>query len=327
MKNWLAVVLVFVAFVVGNAQTLVTIAGQVENHDTARTIYLGIGDEILEPLSILPDGSFLIRTTVPELPTFVTFNTISKRGKIESQLPRIWFQDDSIHVNINLGTRTFLFENRLSFQSISEELESLTGAKLVSYVLQNQEYYPSLYFAYWHKEEFPLSDLENFLLHVPPQLRATMLAQRLGSFIQAKRAGIINVGSQLTQLTLPDKDNRPRTIAVASAKKRLVVLLSSGCAFSIASIQQLSDWNKRYGEKLELVTIWTDGNKSTWLNSHAPEKSKINWLNLWDESGFAKTYFGLTGWPSFYVLKENGILTHQFNNSKAVERKLSELLN
>jgi hypothetical protein len=124
---------------------------------------------------------------------------------------------------------------------------------------------------------------------------------------------------------LPDKEGNSVSILKPTGKLKLITLFSSSCHWSIESITLIEDLNNLNNGKIEIITIWTDQNRATWLDYEKDKKAKISWTNLWDEYGFANAYLDSEVSPSYYIINEKGDLIDKFQNSKSTEKKLKRL--
>tara|TARA_R110002012_G_C11359758_1_gene580713 strand:- start:53 stop:490 length:438 start_codon:yes stop_codon:yes gene_type:complete len=134
-------------------------------------------------------------------------------------------------------------------------------------------------------------------------------------------------GRTVENFKLPNKNGEYINAVNIDNKPQVIALFSSGCAYSIASINLLEQLTEFNNNKIEIVSIWDDKSRDIWLNSYQDEKSKITWTNLWDEYGFAKTYLDRTMWPTFYVINEKGELAQILKGyDKKTARELKKLV-
>jgi hypothetical protein len=290
------------------AQRMVNFSGQIKNTSPEELIYLGL-DGFLLPLKVIEDGTFSIDGNIQHNPSFFYFAKISKRGKIENQTPQIWFETDQIKINLDWSNKSFQMEDLMPFQSTSEKIESLKGSQQIDFILSNPNSFPSLYFADKNKEEMSISDLEKLSMSISEEYNNSIYIKRIESYVSAKKRNPIEKGNIVEGFKLPNKDGQYISVFNDENKPRLITIFSSGCTYSIASINLLEQLSELNNDKIEIITIWDDPTKETWLNTNTEKKAKITWTNLWDEYGFASTYLNRTMWPTFYVINEEGVLT------------------
>jgi len=326
MKNLLWILIFCISLHKVQAQKTVNISGQIENSNSAELIYLGF-DFALVPLKLSGTGTFSIDASIQQNPAFFYFANISRQGKIEQKTPRIWFDKDSVKVILNWTDKSIQMQGLMSFQSTSEKIEALSEKEQIDFALNNPNNIPGLYFANKNKEKIPIPDLEKFSIEVNKDLKNSIDLKRIENYVSAKKRKTLIKGNTVEDFKLPDKDEELVSVINANNKKKLIGFFSSGCSYSIASIsllEQLSELNKN---KIEIITIWDDQTKDTWLNSDQEKKSKITWTNLWDEYGFAKTYLNRTMWPTFYIINENEELYDVIKGySKNTAEKLKKLV-
>jgi hypothetical protein len=308
MKNLFLTFILSVSIYQVQAQGTVNFNGQIKNVNPDEFIYLGV-DEYLSPLKTLEDGTFSVDVSIQQNPSFFYFAKISKQGKIERQTLQIWFANDSINLNYDLLSKAYEMENLMPFQSFSEKLETSKGNEQVELILKRPNEIPSLYFADMNKEEISRSDLEEYYELLDEESRNSIYAKRIENYLSAIKRTPLKKGETVENFKLPNKDGKYIDVVNDNNKPQIIALFSSGCAYSISSISLLEQLSELNNGKIEIVSIWNDKSKDTWLNSYQDEKSKITWTNLWDEYGFAKTYLDRTMWPTFYIINEKGELS------------------
>lgn len=326
MKNLFLTLALCLSIYQVQAQRTVNFSGQIKNTNPAELIYLGL-DGFLLPLRILENGTFSVNGDIQQTPSFVYFAKITKRGKIEQQTPLIWFESDSLEITLDWSDKSFQIQDLMAFQSISEKIESLKGKSQIEFILKNPNNIPSLYFANKNKENFSISDLEMFSQKVSEENKNTIHFKRIENYVSAKKLKTLKKGDKVEDFKLPNREGKQVSAINGSNKKRIIGLFSSGCSFSIASINLLEQLAELNNDKIELITIWEDPTKEVWLNSNQDKKEKITWTDLWDEYGFASTYLNRTMWPTFYVINEDGELTEIIKGySKKTAGKLKTLV-
>lgn len=323
MKNLFLTLTLCLSIYQVQAQRTVNFSGQIKNTNQEEFIYLGLDGSLL-PLKVMEDGTFSIDGNIEQNPSFFYFAKISKRGKIEPQTPQIWFENDRIEVIIDWSNKSFQMEDLMPFQSISEKMEALNGNQQFKLILKNPNEMPSLYFADMHKEQISTSDLEEYYKSLNKENKNSIYAKRIENYLSAIKRTPLKKGRTIENFKLPNKNGKYIDVVNNNNKPQVIALFSSGCAYSIASINLLEQLSKLNNDKIEIVSIWDDKNRNTWLNSYQDEKSKITWTNLWDEFGFAETYLNRKISPTFYVINENGELTQilkGYNKKTAKELK------
>lgn len=308
MKNSLLILFLFLSIKQVQAQNTINITGEIKNTNPEEIIYI-ILDGSLIPLKIMQDGNFVINGDIQQIPSFFYFAKVSNRGKIEAQTSRIWFEKEQIKIMVDWSNKTFRNENATSFQSISEKIEVLNVNKNFDFVLKNSNEIPSLYFIDFQKEKISIANLEKYYKSLNEDNKKTIYANRIINYLSAKKRKDLKKGGIFENFKLPNKSGNYIDVVNDKNKIKVIALLSSGCSYSIASIHFLKNLSASNNDKIEIVSIWDDQSKNTWLYSHQDKKDKITWKNLWDEYGFAKTYLNRKMWPTFYVINENGELS------------------
>jgi hypothetical protein len=287
MKNLFLTLALCLSIYQVQAQITVIFSGQIKNINPGEFIYLGL-DEVLLPLKVMADGTFEVEGNIEQHPSFFYFSKISKRGKIENQTPRIWFDTDRIKVILDWSNKSFQTEKLMPFQSISEKIEVLNGNKQFELIKQNPNEIPSLYFAELKKEEISTSDLENYYQSLNQENKNFIYGKRIENYLLALKRSVLKKGETIENFKLPDKSGSYTDVLNDNNRHQVIAMFSSGCAYSIASINLLEQLSKLNNDKIEIVSIWDDKSRNTWLNAYKDEKNKITWTNLGMNSDLQK---------------------------------------
>ncbi len=326
MKKLLVKLFLSLTIIQSQAQQPVNFKGQIKNTKADEVIYLVL-DGVLIRLQVLEDGTFSTNTSIQELPSFYSLANIAKNGKIEQQTPRIWFNKDSIDISINWADKTFQPQEKMPYQSLSEKIESLKTDAQNEFILNHTVNIPILYFVNKNKKSISIADLDLFTQKVDDTYKSSFYFKRLENYLWAKKRKLLKVGEKVEDFSLPDKDGNQVSVINSNNKTKLITIFSSGCSYSIASISMLEKISKMNTGKIEIITIWADDIRDTWLTEHADKKSNMSWTNLWDEHKFASTYFNNTSWPTFYVVDAQGKLVDQFKSyNQKTANKLKALV-
>ena len=308
MKNLFLMLACFLFLYQVQGQRTVSFRGHIKNINPEESIYLGL-DQVLLPLKIREDGTFEVEEHIEQNPSFFFFAIIAKGGKIEHKTPLIWFKADRIKVTLDWSNKSFETMELMPFQSLSEKIEALSEDKQLELIQKNPNEIPSLYFLDAHKEKHKVEVLDTYFDSLNEENKMSVYAKRVANYLAAIKRPALKKGETVENFQLPNKKNELVDVIYGKNKPQLIGLLSSGCAYSIVSLNLLKQLSELNDDSIEIVTIWDDKSKNTWLNSHQDEKSNITWTNLWDEFGFAKTYLNRKIWPTFYIINKNGELT------------------
>ena len=326
MKNLLFSIIFCISIHQVQAQKTINVSGQIENSNSAELIYLGFDGDLIR-LNLSSSGGFSVDARIQQNPSFFYFANISKQGKIQQKTPLIWFEKDSLKIILDWSDKSFQMQGSMSFQPTSEKMEALSEKEQIDFALNNPNSIPGLYFVNKNKEKISIPDLEKFSREVNNEFKNSIDLKRIEYYVTAKKLKTLIKGNTVEDFKLPDKDGELVSVINTSNKKKLIGFFSSGCSYSIASISLLEQLAKLNNNKIEMITIWDDQTKDTWLNDNQEKKSKITWTNLWDEYGFAKTYLNRTMWPIFYVINEDGELNDVIKGySKNTAEKLKKLV-
>lgn len=290
------------------AQRTVNFSGQITNTNQGEIIYLGLEESLL-PIKLIEGGTFSVDGITEQKISFFYFAKISKSRKIERQTPQIWFENSKVLVTVDWTNKSYHIDRTMPFQSLSEKIESMKENQQIDFILMNPNTIPSLFFAEKNKEKMSISDLDRLLKSVNKDFNDLIYLKRIESYVSAKKRDSLRIGKKVEDFKLPNENNELVSVVSNGNKPRLIAFLSSGCSYSIASIDFLVQLAELNNDRVEIISIWDDKSQYTWLNTHQDKKNKITWTNLRDEYGFASTYLKLSVSPTFFILDETGILT------------------
>lgn len=326
MRNIIITCLLLIVSFKAFTQKTVHIKIQIENFNSDDLVYFGVDGKLLNKLaSKSGSGSFSMNVNIEQLPSYISFVSYLKTGKIENHLPSLWFGKDSVSIKINWLNKSFQSTDLSPFQEIAEKIETLNGKDKINYILKYPNQIPGLYYAERNKHEIPIADLATFIAEIPDEFKNLNSTKRIENYMLAKKLGEVKIGKRFIDFSLPDKEGNSVSILKPTGKLKLITLFSSSCHWSIESITLIEDLNNLNNGKIEIITIWTDQNRATWLDYEKDKKAKISWTNLWDEYGFANAYLDSEVSPSYYVINEKGDLIDKFHISKSTEKKLKRL--
>jgi len=318
--------LIFIGiFYQAKAQQMVHVHGRIDQHPVPDLIFLNVGGTGM-PIEIAADGSFSTERGIHQFPSFIYLSKLSKGKKLERLTPSIWFESDSVKINLNLADNSFETDKLMHYQDFSEKLESLKKKERLKYLLGNPNQIPSLYFADLDKKSIPTRNLAMFNQNIPEYYKRHTYGKRIDNYLSAKQRAPIKKGQRIEDFHLPDKEGNQVAVIGMNNKPKLISLFASGCAYSVLSIDPLEKFSKMNDGRMDIITIWEDDSEDIWLNTNTSRKEKITWSNLWDEYGFTSAYFNRNMWPSFYVVNKKGELTDTFKGyGKKTLKRLEKL--
>ncbi|TAD85621.1 MAG: TlpA family protein disulfide reductase [Bacteroidetes bacterium] len=309
-----------------HAQKRIHVSGKISGFNSTEPTYVDFGGK-LQQFMPAEDGSFSVDASIRELPGTIRFVTPTAKGKIINKTPLIWVASDSVKVNVDWLKQTFQSSATTPFQSTSEKIEALKPKEQIDFTLNNSSSVVSLYFANMLKKDIAIDDLKKFCLNVKSEFGNTDYFKRIETYVAAKSLPTLKKGETVKDFTLPDKDGNQIQVIKENNQPKLIALFSSSCQYSIASIALVEQISKLPNNNFELITIWDDSDKETWLTAYQDKKQKITWTNLWDGFEFASTYFELSMLPTFYVVNADGKLTDVIEGvSKASLKRIKKIV-
>jgi len=312
-------------FLTANSQSDVGITGKIENYQDE---FLLLSDGfILTQLQLSDDGRFELSQSYQQSPFMMQLMSSSPKGKLTKITPVIWFDTKTLELTVDLADNSFKSSAEMPFQELSENIESSKGQNQRTIILNNPNQWPSFYFANKFKAEMKTEALKDFLQATEEPFLSSSYYLKLKNYVEAKQRGPLKKGEMVKDFSLPDKNGELYSVLQGKGKTTLIALFSSGCSYSIASIDLLAQLNALNVDKIEIISIWDDPDEHSWIHMHADKKEKINWVNLLDQYGFTSTYFDNEISPEFFVIDSEGVLVDKFNGyNEKTAKKLRALL-
>lgn len=286
-----------------SAQNTLTIHGNVKNkvHD----LYFGDGSKLIM-LDINEKGDFTITLNASGKFIPANFTSITPKYKLIQHTPTLWIEKNcTIDLDLSTQPATYTVSHKILFQALSEKIEHANKKQKIKLIEENPNQIPALYFLDEQKSRYKTKQVEHIASLIHDSSMQTNYAQRIRAYCDAKQKEDIKKGKTIENFTLPDKENAPIELLENNQQISIVSFLSSGCGYCILSIKELAKLHNQYGSKGNFVSVFLDDSYETWQLYKAEEKSKITWTNLWDEMGYANTYFDINTYPTFYIIDAN----------------------
>lgn len=136
------------------------------------------------------------------------------------------------------------------------------------------------------------------------------------------------IGDHYIDFEMPDTSGNNIQLSDIKSKVTLLNFWGSWCRGCRQENPNLVKLYEKYHSKgLEIVSVSTDDNKEAWLN--AIKTDKLTWINLSDLKGSDNDLtliYGISKFPTSYLIDENGIIINDDIRGKELEEKLTELL-
>ncbi|MGY6523759.1 MAG: TlpA family protein disulfide reductase [Mongoliitalea sp.] len=303
-----------------SAQVTVIVKGTLASYDPSQRLYLE-NDGMLTTLQIQENGTFEVQQSTAQLPSFVSISTIASNGKILRQIPQVWFDSNRVELSVDLSDGSYTITSRLAFQDFADKLHTLSENERIKQALQNPQVLPSLHLVATKRESIHFNSLEEFQNAVPAELQQSDFFGRIAAYTDAKNRPAVKKGKKVENFILEDHTGSPTPLFSFNDKPKLIALFSSGCVYSIASIEFLEELYQTGSSRYEIITIWDDRSQDAFLNAYAEQKQRITWKNLLDKHNFTMAYMNTDIYPTFFIINEQGELTDVFKSYTKKSRK------
>lgn len=176
-------------------------------------------------------------------------------------------------------------------------------------------------FSTWGKQT--ISDLYAGL---SSEVQDSYYGKQVKEFIELSRT--INVGEPFADFSQMDTNGKMVSLSDFKGKLVLLEFWGSWCGPCRESNPELVTLYNKYKVKgFEIFGVAADTRKDWWLD--AIKKDGLTWTNVCDLRGDknkAALMYGVTGYPTNYLIDRNGIIISKNLRGKELEDKLDELL-
>jgi peroxiredoxin len=275
-----------------------------------------------------PDITFSQSLLFSELPTPVQFYAVSKKGRINNLTPKIWVEQKKVHLQLEylLTTAQWQIDKPYQYQQFSEQIEQASKNEKLKLIGENLDKIPAIYFLETEKEKYPLEVVRDLFQKIPIENSNSIFTKRLEVFLNAKSFPSPKIGDKIKKIELINSNNERQQLFKSDHKPKLLVLMASGCTYSLSTISLLAQFHELVKEEYEIVTVWSDKSFDIWQNYRADLKANITWTNLLDLYGEAFHYFDEELTPTFFVINPDGTIERKFRGyNKRVVSQLKAL--
>lgn len=209
-----------------------------------------------------------------------------------------------------------------SLMEVSTQISFEKSKILDRFILTHNNSYSSV-FAFNIKPFIQEEDLEIFS-QINPEIRNSDLAEsgrnKLKSFVNT-----IHISDTLENFTLPNQNGQLVSLYDIKSKYILVDFWASWCApcrkENAGISEYYSDFNKN---DFQIVGVSVDKNKDKWLS--ALKFDNIQWISLIDNELVINDKFGVTSYPTNFLIDSKHKVIDKNLNSKNLKKRLIQLL-
>lgn len=255
------------------------------------------------------------------------YNSQILNSKLNNELNELKKALLSVMTKSNKLSKINMFEiqdNELldSLGQVSTQISLDKSKVLDSFILYNNNSFSSAY-AFNLKPFIQEKDLKIFS-EINPEIRNSNLA-RTGRIKLNRFVNTINVSDTIENFTLANQNGELVSLNDIKSKYILLDFWASWCApcrKENAGINEYySDFNKN---DFQIVGISVDKNKDKWLN--ALKMDKIQWVSLIDSELVINDKFGVTSYPTNFLIDSNYEVIDKNLNSENLKKRLIQLL-
>jgi peroxiredoxin len=251
---------------------------------------------------------------------------ISNSGKI-NQRKTFWLEGGEYRLTgkVNDESTWEVFPAH-PFTLIATEIDTSEGNTKKELIMKHLDKLVGLDKLNEFKTEFTDEQLSELLEKVPSNLRESWYFDEMVTYLTLNQSARAKVGQQAPDFTLESQAGTSFSLNDQKGGYTLMEFSVTGCVYCLKALPELKKINEELGDQIQIVSIWKDAKKSTWLNSLSDLKKQITWTNLWDPNGLATSLFEVQIFPSFVLINPEGEVQAIWNGYKrenSLVRKLT----
>lgn len=163
------------------------------------------------------------------------------------------------------------------------------------------------------KRDFTDEELENALTLIPSD---SWYHGEIGTYLTLNESARAKIGEPAPDFSLESRSGEMFQLSDQKGKYTLLEFSFTGCQGCILALPELKKFHEEMGDQIQIVSVWNDPKKTTWLNSQADHKSQIVWKNVWDPNGLASSLFEIKIYPSYVLIDPEGRVKSIWNGYK-----------
>jgi peroxiredoxin len=179
----------------------------------------------------------------------------------------------------------------------------------------------SIYTSTWGKEKAMI-----LYQHLSPAMKKTSFGQNIYDFISLNK--VINIGKPFVDFEQMNVSGKKIKLSQIKGKYILLEFWASWCGPCREENPALVKTYTEFKDKgFAILGVSADDNKESWLK--AVKDDQLGWENVSDLNGDknkASLIYGITGYPTNYLIDEKGIIIAKNLRGDDLKKKLSELL-
>lgn len=239
-------------------------------------------------------------------PLLVEFFHIKGNGKILERRD-FWVGQGEYTINGSIeDLSTLKIDREHEYNQISAQIKEVEGAVKKELILQNLETEIGVLELVANKSLFTAEEINQAVDLLSEEMRELNFVKRFMAESGLQDDGKIKSGEMSKDFSLESREGGQVSFSDFNGKHRLLEFSFSGCKPCIEALPEIKQIYENFGKSLEVISIWNDRSKDTWLNSSKKHKEMITWTDLWDETGFVTKLYQIDVWPTYMLVAPDG---------------------
>lgn len=175
------------------------------------------------------------------------------------------------------------------------------------------------------KSQFKDEELVDLIKKVPSSLQESWYFDEMVTYLTLNQSVRAKIGQPAPDFTLESQAGTDFSLHDQKGGYTLLEFSFTGCVYCLKALPELKKIHEEMGDQVQLVSIWKDPKKTTWLNDQTEHKNQITWANLWDPNGLATSLFEVSIFPTYVLINPNGQVQAIWNGYKKGNKLIRKL--
>ncbi|SFU08319.1 Peroxiredoxin [Algoriphagus locisalis] len=203
---------------------------------------------------------------------------------------------------------TFEIDREHEYTTISKQIQAAEGTDRKKLILENLDKEVGVNSLIYNAKLFDQEEIIAAAENMPEELKELNSFKRLLAAAELPETGKLSTGTMSLDFRLESREEEEVSLSDYDGKYRLLEFSFSGCKPCIEALPEIKEIHERFGEDLQVISIWNDRSKNTWLNSSKKYKEIIVWTDLWDETGYVTKLYQIDVWPTYMLVAPDGTI-------------------
>lgn len=203
-------------------------------------------------------------------------------------------------------SKTYLAIQKIKLNRI-KEIDKSTDELRLKYINEHTNSYYALLNLTYCFNKLSKTEIQDLYNKLDKEHKESVYGKRVKTFLEV--GNILKEGDVYFDFEAKDQFGKKHKLSEIKDKYILLDIYETYCGPCAASIPELKKVAEQYKDQLQIVSFCADKPEDIWKKGL--DKSKINWLSLWDgtgTNGSTVLKYGSDGFPTFILIDKMGVI-------------------